>query len=213
MKELLEKIKITIYNCRWDKYVGFIDGWIPRLAFSVPLIGYLILFNDSVNNLLIFDSLTNNSSTFFFTGSQRLRLVYFGLISLGVSNLIYHCNKPKLFRFGTNFVDYSRTCFETFTLIHYMDIDYKDNSNEHMTMSGKYNMSNWNSFAETAENSWEEAKLKHGDLLRNMLEENWFQGTSQRKFILISCLLISLAGYILLLTPSFDLFIQVVKSS
>ena len=95
-----------IYNYRWSDYVVYIDGWIPKLAFSVPILGYLILFNDKISGLLIFQQLANEQlSSFGLSGVQRLRLLYFGLIFLGVSNFIYHVRKPYQFKFGSNFID------------------------------------------------------------------------------------------------------------
>lgn len=77
------------YNYCWSDYVAYIDGWIPKLALSVPIIGYLILFNDKISEILIFKELANEDTlSFGLSGVQRLRLIYFGLILLGVSNFI-----------------------------------------------------------------------------------------------------------------------------
>ena len=69
------------YNFGWSDWVSYIDGWIPRLSLSVPLLGYLILFNDQVGDALQFVHLTSAKvAEFGLTGSQRLRFIYFALL-------------------------------------------------------------------------------------------------------------------------------------
>lgn len=214
------------YNFRWSDYVTYIDGWIPKLAFTVPVIGCLILFNDRISEMLIFEQLANEDSlSFGLSGAQRLRFLYFGLIALGVSNIIYRVKKPYQFKFGTNFVDYSRTCIEIFTLSAYVQIHGIISHDGHLTLSGKHYDSEWDGFLEAARNKgegadsvtqtgdWEAAKRKYGNLLRGMLEENWFRSDIGNRFWLSSCIFLSTVGYSLLLTPSVDLFIKVVVSS
>ncbi len=214
------------YNYRWSDYIAYIDGWIPKLAFTVPIIGYLILFNDSIGELLIFKQLANEDSiSFGISGTQRLRFLYFGLIALGVSNIIYRFKKPYQFKFGTNFIDYSRTCLEIFTLSTYIHIHGTIRRHGHLTLAGKYYDSEWDGFLEAAMNKgegtdsvlrtgdWEGAKRKYGNLLRGMLEDYWFRYDIGNRVWLTTCILLSTIGYFLLLAPSLDLFIKVVLSS
>jgi len=223
---LKSKWQTFSYNYCWSDYVDCIDGWIPKLAFSIPIIGYLILFNDKISEILVFKDLAKEDSLAFgLTGIQRLRLLYFGLISLGISNVIYRLRKPYHFRFGTNFVDYSRTCLDIFTLSNYVDIHERIRNEGHLTIAGKYYDSEWEGFLEAAQNTgegtekvertgdWESAKRKYGGLLRGMLEENWFRYDTQRRAWLTVCLLLSTTGYFLLLIPSVDLFLKVIVSS
>lgn len=214
------------YNYRWSDYVVFVDGWIPKLALSVPILGYLILFNDKIGEILIFQELANEQSiTFGLSGVQRLRLLYFGLIFLGVSNFIYRIKKPYQFKFGTNFVDYSRTCLEVFTLSDYITLHGKIRDEGHLTISGKYYDSEWDGFLEAAQNTgegtnevvrdgdWEAAKSKYGSLLRDILSETFFRHDRGRRGWLTICILVSALGYLCLLAPSFDLFIKVLLTT
>jgi hypothetical protein len=47
------------YNYRWSDYVAALDGWIAKSAMTVPIVGYLILFNDSVSEHLSFNTLAS----------------------------------------------------------------------------------------------------------------------------------------------------------
>jgi hypothetical protein len=214
------------YNYRWSDYVKYIDGWIPKLALSVPIIGYLILFNDKMSELLIFDEIANEDTlSFGLSGLQRLRILYFGLIFLGISNFIYHINKPRHFKLGTNLADYTKVCLEMLNLGDYSQMHHTIREEGHLTPNGKYYDSEWDGFEESATNTnegtdqvlrdgdWEGAKRKYGGLLREILAENYFRYDIKQRFWLSLCLTLSTIGYALLLVPSLDLFIKVCVSS
>ena len=209
------------YNYRWSDYVRYIDGWIPKLALSVPILGYLILFNDKISDILTFKTIINEESlSFGLSGLQRLRLLYFGLIFLGISNFIYRLKKPYLFKFGTNLVDYTKTCLELFTNSDYLQMSHTIQQEGALTSGGKYCEEEWNCFSDASKNiydseakGWEITKSKYGGLLRGMLNDIFFRYDRGRRFWLSTCLTLSSLGYILLVTPSIDLFIKVFIST
>lgn len=226
MRSLKSWWRIFSYNYCWSDYVAYIDGWIPKIALSVPIIGYLILFNDKISEMLIFKELANEEAlSFGLNGIQRLRLLYFGLIFLGVSNFIYKLKKPYQFKFGSNLVDYTRTCLEVFTLSDYTQIHGTIRNEGHLTRSGKYYDSEWEGFRNASTNigegtnkverngDWERAKSKYGGLLRGILSENFFRYDIGRRFWLSLCIFLSTLGYLLMLAPSIDLFLKVCIST
>ena len=214
------------YNFGWSEWVSYIDGWLPRLSLSVPLVGYLILFNDTVGRAFEFAHLTSNlESQFGLDGSQRLRCVYFGLFLLGISNFIFRVAKPYVFRFGTNATEYIRTCLDVFTYGDFVQLHSSIRHEGHLTLDGKYYDSEWDGFVHEARNegegtdqvtrtgSWENAKSLYGSLLRSILRESFFRYDTKRRGWLLLCVAMSTIGYILLLVPSADLFVKVVRSS
>lgn len=222
----MEKMKswwqTFIYNYNWSDYVTYIDGWIPKLSLSVPIIGYLILFNDRIGELLIFNNIASEDSiSFGLGGIQRLRLLYFGLTFLGISNFIYRLKKPYQFKFGTNLINYTKTCLDFFTLYDYIQLHSTIRSKGHLTIDGKYYDSEWEGFLNASKNTgegtdevvldgdWETAKSKYGSLLRNILSETFFRNSIGNRFWLSICLILSTIGYLFLLIPSADLFIKV----
>jgi hypothetical protein len=225
-RDLASRWQIFWYNFGWSDWVAYIDGWIPRFALFVPVIGYLILFNDSVGTVLVFEYLAEERITQFgLSGQERLRFVYFGLFALGISNLIFRFKKPYVFTFGTNRSDYMRTCLEVFTFQDFLQLHGTIRHRGHLTLDGKYYDSEWDGFVEAATNtgegtdrverdgSWDEARGRYGSLLRSILGETFFRGNTQRRFWLLLCVALSTLGYILLSMPSVDLFIKVVLSS
>src|SRR2546425_12552420 len=87
-----------VYNFAWSDWTAYIDGWIPRFCFFIPIVGYLILFNDRVVGMMEFHQLTREPYfDWGLTTSARLRCIYYALFCLGVSNLIYRIKKPYAF--------------------------------------------------------------------------------------------------------------------
>lgn len=211
-----------IYNYSWSDWVPYIDGWIPRFSLLFPFIGYLILVNDEIAKILEFHRLTGTEQyAWGLSAVVRLRLLYYALFFLGVSNFIYRLKKPYAFRFGSNVADYTRTALELFTLGDYVHIHGTIRHEGHLTLDGKYYDSEWEGFCKAARNegegtdrvirsgNWEDAKRQYGDLVRSMLRENFFRNDTRRRLWLTLCVLLSTFGYLLLAVPSIDLFAKV----
>jgi len=214
------------YNYAWSDWTTYIDGWIPRFCFFIPIIGYLILFNDQVVGMMEFYKLTHEPSIEWgLTTSARLRFIYYALFFLGISNLIFRIKKPYAFRFGKNVTDYTRNALELFTLGDYVQIHSTIRNEGHLTLDGKYYDSEWDGFKVVARNfgegtenvkrtgNWEEAKRQYGNLLRSMLRENFFRSDIQGRVSLSVCLFLSTVGYIFLAIPSVDLFVKVTANT
>ena len=102
--------------------MDYIHRWLDcKILNAVPILGYLILFNDSVGGSLVFDHLLGGNSGILET-SSRLRFIYFGLFALGASNLVYRWKRPFIFAFGTNIRDYTATALALFRLHDYLHI-------------------------------------------------------------------------------------------
>lgn len=215
-----------IYNYSWSYWIGYIDGWIPKLSFTVPLVAYLLLFNDYVvQNLEFSTMLSPETLNDGLNSSERLRFIYFGLIFLGISNFIFRVTKPKFLNYGTNLIDYTKTCIDTFTFERFLNLHREIKDSIHITLEGKYDTERWNEFEKIAVNKegiydlnvetadWEKAKLKYGSLLRSILYEIYFRRNIQKRHWLTLCVFLSTFGYILLLIPSFDIFIRITKST
>lgn len=213
------------YNFGWSDWVAYIDGWIPRFSLFVPVIGYLIIFSDQIGGSLQFNNLAGTGLHFGLSERERLRFVYFGLFCLGLSNFIYRIKQPYNFKFGTDRVSYSRAALESFTYQDFLSLHHEIRSKSHYTLDGKYYDSEWDGFKEAATNPgegtdqvkrtghWEEAKSKYGSLLRSILSETFFRGNMQGRHWLALCIVLSSAGYLLLVAPSIDLFVKVVVST
>lgn len=214
------------YNFGWKDYIPLIDGWLARCAIGVPAVGYLVLFNDSAVSYISFNQLTSDSTNLLFTsGGNRLRLLYFGLIFLGISNLIYRWKRPWVHKYGKDIDTFVHNCLESCTPTEYINFHNTIRVEGHHTSYGKYYDSEWDGFrslalgvegksdAKNRPGHWIEAKSRYEHLLRSILHETFFRNTVKRRIWLGICILLSSLGYIMLLIPSFDLFQAVVQST
>lgn len=222
------KLKLESFwdNFRWSDWIDYIDGWIPRFAFFVPLLGYVILFNDKIGELVQFDTLVGSGGSFNGLDSgERLRLIYFGLILLGISNIFFRLKKPYIFRFGTNIREYTSNCLQTLSYVNFLRMHNGIREDGHFTQSGKYHDSEWDGFKHFALNEdegtdtvkfnghWEDAKARYGSLLRSILNEHFFKRDIARKGWLSFCVVLSTIGYVLLIVPSLELLFKVLIST
>lgn len=215
-----------IYNYSWSDYVVLFDGWVARCAVTVPIVGYLILFNDSISEHLSFNKLAHeNLISFGLSSATRLKLIYFGLILLGAANLLYRWRSPFVFKIGRNEADYVENALRRFTAYTYVTIHERIRMGGHKTLHGKYDDAEYESFLDEALGresgdpkgesigDWTAAKNKYENLLRSMLIENFFRNDIRKRFSLTACVVLSLLGYSFLLLPSFDLFAKVLVVS
>lgn len=218
------------YNFGWSQYVDVLDGPIPRLSFAVPIVGYLILFNDSITRHLTFLELTSGQSAFGLSGGSRLKMLYLGLVILGLANILYRWQRPYVLRLARNQIDYVEAGLRHFTVNTLIELEgsIRHSPFGHYTVHGKYNPAEWSSFLDHALGSgdgntpvtrkpttahWAEAKAKYEGLLRSILTETFFrESTRTRRGWLMACLLIGLSGYALLAVPSIDLFLKVMMA-
>ena len=201
-------------------FKGYIDGWLPRFSLFVPIFGYLILFSDGVSEHLKFTNLVEQSSYYIgLNGSQRLRLIYFGLIFLGAANLLYRIRRPKSLLLGEDTMEYVKNCFENFSYIDYEDINARIYDKENRIIYNQKYDDSWMRFTDHAQeiqngrSTWDEIKAKHGSFMRGLLKSDFKAYDRRYKKSLLTCIILSTLGYVLLAVPSIDLFTKVLLTT
>ncbi len=202
----------------WSEWVYYIDGWLPKVSLSMPIVGYLILFNDESVALIKFNTLAKeNIINLGLIANNRLEMIYFAFLFLGVSNFWYRIKRPHQFKFGTDFVQYAKNTFEIFTARNYMEIHAALQQHKSLILNAEYYAIDWDGFQEnvniTSGGDWEAAKNKYGNMLRSMLEEYYFFSNTSYRGHLLFCVIFSSIGYALLLIPSVDLLIKVLRAT
>jgi len=213
------------YNFAWPDFASYINGPAAKAAALFPVVGYLILFNDTISNHLTFEDLTDNQVLYGgLSSALRLQCLYFGLLSLGISNVIYMLRRPRVMKFGENSLDYINVGIHNFDVGFYLDAKGEIRRDGHLTMGGKFYDADFDNFMETARGNstmdgdivrsadWASAKNKYEHLLRGILMDYYFRRTIERRLSLTGCIAVSTAGYFLLLIPSLDLFIKVLAA-
>jgi len=150
--KLETKWNVFSYNYCWSDYVFLFDGWIARIAMTVPIVGYLILFNDFVSKHIDFKTITGHETTSYLgiSSNGRLQLVYFGLIFLGCATIFYKLRRPFVFKIATNQFDYVNRGLEHFTVSAYIDINGTIRNQGHHTLYGKYYDTEYDAFVALA---------------------------------------------------------------
>ena len=220
LRRLKSKWGEFTYNYQWHDYVVYLDGWVVRFAATIPILGYLILFNDDIASYLRFDELTSSKDTeFWLTGSQRLRFLYFGMLFLAAANLLYRIRRPYAVKKAQSMEAYLEWADQVLTFSDYLDMHDQIRNNDHISQDGKYWDADWDAFRADARGDegdegqrggdWGAAKLRHGDLIRSVLRETYYRSSRSRRKSLTLCLCVAAIGYILLGIPSVDLFWRV----
>jgi hypothetical protein len=225
------KVYFWKYNFGWPQFVWILDSRLARAAVFIPLVGYLILFNDTVVSHLKFDRLA--FSVFDLTPGARLKYIYAGLVYLGVANLVYRIFRPGVMKAGSDRLQYAEFGFRNFVFSDYvgMNDEIKYSSRGALTAHGKYEDKEWEGFVTvalgkgpeedhfsdqnpdlaTSRSNWSDAKQKYEDLLRNILSELYVRQTTGRRSLLSVAIALSTIGYVLIAVPGVDLFLTVVK--
>lgn len=219
------------YNYHWQDYTFLFRGNIAKVSAFVPLVGYLLIFNDGITEYLTFENLApQDSSTFFFSSETRLRFVYFGLIFLGLSEAIYIIRRPYVIKLGDSFWNYKdrimrlaspryfieahskirRSGFDPFTQGgKYYDRDYEDFIE--MCLGARPGSSIKKAYEDEKPANWDEASKRFEPLLTGMMEEIYFTEGRKHRVSLSLAIITALLGYGFLAIPSFELFVRVVS--
>jgi len=221
-----------MFRYSWDYFEPFINNRISRAALLIPLVGYLILFSDLVaENLGFTELVSQEDTTYFLADNVRLKFVYFGMIFVALDALFYRITRPVVISQGKNLPQYMDFALTYFTVTDFTNI-YKSSA---LVVWGPDNKGHWLSFlddaswpnkvgqapatpnqkriseAKVSNHSFSAAKKTHENLLREILIKHYEYEASTRKKRLTLCVGLSSLGYLLLLIPSFDLFLRVVE--
>lgn len=209
---------VFTYNFSWPNYVNLFEGPLVKASIAIPLVGYLILFNDTVADHIRFETLTNAAAPMGLSASARLQFVYCGLLCLATASAIYFLRRPYALTIGRDEFEYVTRALEHFSISNYIDINgqIKRSGHDPHTQHGKYYDSEFEGFLRAANGDehradyhWVDAKNQYEGLLRSMLKEHYFRQKITRRVSLVFGIGFAYLGYILLLIPSVDLFVRV----
>lgn len=223
------------YNFSWGNYGNILNHPVTNISLFIPIFGYLILFNDNIIGSIEFKELlgeTDQKLYFLVSPQIRIKLIYFGLIFIALSRLIYLIRRPYAVKLGHDQFTYTDVALKYFTYSDYLRIHNNIREYGHNSLFGKYYDDDWDAFAEDAiwkesgrldqsnraaklksrtRVSFHEAKQRHEDLLRSMITDSYIGKATQRQMSLLSALALFGLGTVCLLIPSFDLFFRVIQ--
>ena len=96
---------------RWEAVKGVANNDFTRVVALIPVVGYLILFNDEIAGMVSFDALAGvgeaKRSPFLLVGLTKLRLVFFGSLFVLCSFLTYRLFRPEVLEESKNGLEFS----------------------------------------------------------------------------------------------------------
>lgn len=218
------------YNFHWEDYSFLFRGSVARAAATVPIVGYLIIFNDGLSQYLTFEKLAPKAHSYeFISNIVRLRLVYFGLVLLGIAETVYLIKRPYVIKLGQDFFSYKLRILELASPSYFIEANYKirNSDTDPYTQGGKYYDRDYEDFIEMALGArpgnsikdafesgkpanWDEATRRYEPLITGMIQEIYFREGRKRRVALSCAIAFALMGYFFLAIPSLDLFFRVV---
>ena len=221
------KWRVFWYNFQWPDYVWALDGWIARASLVIPLLGYLIIFNDTVAGYITSFTVLGGPPPAWHVidGSTRLKMMYLGLVALAAANALYFWRRPRLMKWGTSEESFIDNAMRGFKVGDFVRINSTIRERDALTQDGKYYTAEWDRFLSLADGErggpnrdadfsgvhFEEAKARFGSLLRSMLTDYYFGVVTQHRAALVVCLVLAALGYLLLAIPALDLFLRVMS--
>ncbi len=225
-----KKVQVFCSRLTWDYVEPYLNNKFSRSAILIPVFGYLILFNDYVVGNVNFKNLTSPLETkLLLSDSARLKFVYFGLVIVAINTFMHRILRPRILSQGRNLPEYMDHALTYFTIGQFVTLYQNQGNSPELAPFSKQ----WAAFLNDArwtiggpkENlstreskriqtvSFSAAKKTHEDLLRTILTQTYNLETSIKRKSLIAFLVFATTGYLLLLIPSFDLFMRVVLAT
>lgn len=148
----------------------------------------------------------------------RLRLIYFGLLSLGLANLAFYAVRPRPQRLAKNEFDYGSYAIDSFTWSEILTI--KQNYTVHSEQTDAHRK-DWGQLEGQMQNpsrgeknnspelSWNKNKRIFEDAIRQVLVTQYVETDSSRALWMMTILVLSTIGYLFLAIPGFEMFFRV----
>jgi len=104
---------------RWETVNSLANNDFTKVVALIPLAGYLILFNDEIAGMVTFNALAGvdeaDQSPFLLDGLTKLRLVFFGSLSVLFSFVIYSVFRPAALETSQNGLQFSKLVVQRYS--------------------------------------------------------------------------------------------------
>ncbi|NVO56874.1 hypothetical protein HW561_13855 [Rhodobacteraceae bacterium B1Z28] len=112
---------------QWQSVERVANNDLTRVVALVPIIGYLILFNDQIAEIASFRVIAGvepgAETPFFLTGVAKMRLVFFGSLLLLFSNLIFKAFRPHVLELAKGDIEFAARVSERYSVHELADME------------------------------------------------------------------------------------------
>ena len=199
----------------WEGLTRIGRSRLISLTIFVPVVGYLIIFNENVIQLLelskaLFPDNGTNNFKIWFSNLDRLFYIYFGLMLLGLASILYQLYCPTLIKEHRNDRNYIRdeinlmTGRRTNSLLKFLSERIPEEHNKYKELKDLSDLINRYHQQPESYQEGTRDRLNTDLMLIQWQNENW---TYILPRIIIS--LFYFFGFVLLSIPSAELFLRV----
>ncbi|SDY29656.1 hypothetical protein [Citreimonas salinaria] len=200
---------------RWDAVRGIANNGLTRAAGIIPLVGYLILFNDRIADFMSFNTIAGvgelSPSPFLFDGIVKLRLTFFGSLFLLSSYCLFRIFRPAVLNEARGDLDFSSRVWETYSVyeIAFMEDQvfsdrWRPRTKSFWVILGRVRqrkpvLSGYRPDVRSA------MFAQHGDYIRFLSREWWMGMMHTYRGARVAAMVFGIGGYLFLAVPSIDI--------
>ena len=200
---------------QWYYVEKIANNELARVVGLVPLVGYLIIFNDEIAGIATFGTIAgvdnDDVSPFILSSLAKMRFVFFGSLFVLFANLIYRAFRPKVLDSSKGDIEFStrvRDSYSVYELASMEEQVFSDHWKPRTPFfwivldkirSKKLIVSGYRPDVRAAMFS------KHGDYIQFLAREWWIGMMHTFRGARLASMILGITGYILLAVPTFDI--------
>jgi len=198
----------------WDSVKGIANNDFTRVVSLIPIIGYLILFNDKIADIASFNTLAgvgeDDASPFILGGLTKLRLVFFGSLLVLCSYATYRVFRPEVLQASNNDLEFSELVRQRYSVYELAEIEKEGFSEKWRKRTDAF----WVVFGKPRSQQPQvsgyrfDARAamfsKHGDYISFLAREYWVGMMHTYRLARLSSAFFGIVGYLLLTFPTMD---------
>lgn len=207
---------------QWYMVKRVANNDLTRIIGLIPLVGYLILFNDEIANIVSFNTIAGvdavSASPFMLCSVTKLRLVFFGSFSLLFSYLLFRIFSPPVLEHSNGDLEFSARVRNNYSVYEIASMEtqvisdsWQPRMEAHWIVQGQKRakkplVSGFRADARSTMFS------KHSDYIHFLAREWWAGMMHTAPWARLSSMLFGIIGYILLALPTLDIAQAVLKN-
>ena len=218
------------YFFQWPFLEQLANNQVGRLVSAIPIVGYLILFNDQFANAVSFHSIAGssheNQSLFWFNSIFKLRSAFIGSLLILFANILFAAFAPKVLKASKDDLQFSERVFESYSKDEIVQIESEVTEQNWKLRTpwllqdnrdGLYweNDSEGNKQAKARLSGFAQKRFitrEYPDYVR-LLAREWWHGQMQTYLgVRLDIFIFSTTGYMLLALPTLDILQAVLRN-
>jgi len=200
---------------QWYSVEKIANNELARIVGLVPLVGYLILFNDEIAGIASFGTIAgvdnDNVSPFILSSLAKMRFVFFGSLFVLFANLIYRIFRPQVLDSSKGGMEFSTRVRDSYSVYELASMEEQVFSEHWKPRSPFFWMvhDSIRSKKPLVSGYRPDARAqmfsKHGDYIHFLAREWWAGMMHTSRGARLASMLLGITGYILLAFPTFDI--------